>query len=470
MTRRRPKGDSDPPAMPPPTGSESDRAPARSSLAGRTRALAEWHTLREVLIHRPGIEMFFGLMEPFSFLYERAFRIEEATREHATLEQALRDDGVTVRRLIHLAIEVGARRPEFLQKVRDQVPSIVRYSGPRSMVERARTALHQNLDKFDDETLFNILLLRPSVRLARHPGERGILPTVELHTPLANLCFLRDQQALTANGYILGRMSKPQRREEPALTGALLRTWGADVVAEILSPGTFEGGDFLPMGEFALLGTGDRTNASAVRQILGAPIGFEEIAVVQQPSHPAVPGDDPDPMIDMHLDTYVNVPGSGLAVGCAPLLDRARTRTYRRNGRGTMVPEPKTASLREFLLGKKFRIVEITTLEQMSYASNFLCLSDRKILAVEVERQVDRVIATLGRAANENPHRYRALLSLVRKERERLREERRFFPHTRSLRDVGVEAIPLSLEEITGGYGGAHCLTCAVRRAPPAND
>src|SRR5271170_404710 len=170
------------------------------------RARAEWHPLREVLIHRPGSEMFFGLMEPFSFLYERAFRIEEATREHATLERALRENGVTVRRLIHLAIEVGARRPEFLQTVRDQVPTIVRYSGPRSMVERARTALHQNLDKFDDETLFNILLLRPSVRLARHPGERAILPTVELDTPLANLCFLRDQQALTANGYVLGRM------------------------------------------------------------------------------------------------------------------------------------------------------------------------------------------------------------------------------------------------------------------------
>jgi arginine deiminase len=425
--------------------------------------------LREVLIHRPGIEMFFGLMEPFSFLYERAFRIEEATREHASLERALHDAGVTVRRLIHLAIEVGARRPDFLDRVRARVPGIVRYSGPRPIVERARTALHQNLDKFDDETLFNILLLRPSVRLARRSGERAILPTVELRTPLANLCFLRDQQALTANGYVLGRMSKPQRREEPALTGALLRTWGADIVAEVGSPGTFEGGDFLPMGEIALLGTGDRTNASAVRQILRAPIGFDEIAVVHQPSHPALPGDDPDPMIDMHLDTYLNLPGEGLAVGCAPLLDRARTRTYRRNGRGTMVPSPKTVSLREFLASRKFQIVEITTLEQMSYASNFLCLSDRKILAVEVERQVDRVILTLGRAAADNPHRYRALLALVRKERDRLREHRDFFPHSRSLRNVGVRAIPLSLAEITGGYGGAHCLTCAVRREAPPN-
>jgi len=413
--------------------------------------------------------MFFGLMEPFSFLYERAFRIEQATREHETLERTLSQEGVTVRRLIHLAIEVGARHPEFLEKVRARVPSIVRYFGPRSMVDRARSALRRNLDRFDDETLFNILLLRPSVRLARHPGVRAILPTVELDTPLANLCFLRDQQALTANGYVLGRMSKPQRREEPALTGALLRTWGADIVTEVRAPGTFEGGDFLPMGEFALLGTGDRTNADAVRQILAAPVGFDEIAVVHQPSHPAIPGDHPDPMINMHLDTYLNIPGEGLAVGCAPLLDRARTEVFRRTARGRLLRERRTVSLREFLERKRFRILEITTLEQMSYASNFLCLADRRILAVDVAAEVDRVLSSLGAASAADPHRYGPLLALARKERGTLRAHRDFFPGKRSVRDAGVASIPLTLLEITGGYGGAHCMTCAVRRDPPPN-
>jgi arginine deiminase len=439
-----------------------------SGLSGMTRARAEWHDLKEVMIHRPGIEMFFGLLEPYSFLYERAFRIDEATYEHAALEHALAEEGVTVRRLIHLAIEVGARHPEFLERVRRQVLRIVQYSGPKEMVERSRRALRQNLDRFDGETLFNILLLRPSLRLDRHPGFRVIMPTVSLATPLANLYFMRDQQALTAQGYILGRMSKPQRREEPALTGALLRTWGADVVTEIRAPGTFEGGDFLPMGDFALLGTGDRTNASAVRQILAAPIGFDEVGVVHQPAHPSIPGDDPDPMIDMHLDTYLNIPGDGIAVGCAPLLDRARVEIYRRPSRGPLRRAARTSSLREYLTAKKFEIVEITTLEQMSYASNFLCVKDRRILAVEVEQEVDRVLATLASAAAANPHRYRNLLSLVQKEREELRGHNEFFPHKQALREMSVEVVPLSLREITGGYGGAHCMTCAVRREPPA--
>ena len=446
-----------------------DRGGAAPSGTGRTGARAEWDPLEEVLIHQPGIEMFFGLLEPYSFLYERAFRIDEATYEHGALEHALTEAGVTVRHLIHLAIEIGTRRPELVEEVRRQALRLVRYSGPREMVARARVALRHNLDRFDGPTLFNILLLRPSVRLERHPGERAIWPKVVLDTPLANLYFMRDQQALTPRGFVLGRMAKPQRRNEPRLTGALLRAWGADVAAEIRAPGTFEGGDFLPLGEFALLGTGDRTNASAVRQILAAPIGFDEVAVVHQPSHPAIPGDDPDPMIDMHLDTYLNIPGRGLAVGCDALLRRARVDVYRRHGRAPLRLEPGHPMLHDYLTAKRFEIVNISTLEQMSYASNFLCVRDRQILAVEVDQEVDQVLRTLREAAATDPHRYRALYALARKERETLREQNDFFPHKTALREAGVTAIPLALREITGGYGGAHCMTCAVNRRPTAS-
>jgi arginine deiminase len=408
--------------------------------------------------------MFFGLLEPYSFLYERAFRIDEATYEHETLEHALAEEGVSVRRLVHLAIQLGRRHPEFLERVRRQVLGLVQYTGPRAMVERARAALRRNLDEFDGETLFHILLLRPSVHLERRPGERVILPKVTLDTPLANLYFMRDQQALSANGFVLGRMSKPQRREEPFLTGALLRVWGAEVAAEVRAPGTFEGGDFMPLGDFALVGEGDRTNASAVRQILAAPLGFDEVGVVHQPGHPAIPGDRPDPMVDMHLDTYFNVPGNHLAVGCDVLLRAARVEVYRRDGKGRMRRDPKRRSLTEYLTEQRFEVVPLSTLEQMSYATNFLCLRDRKILAVEVEREVERVIGGLAASAARDPHRYGALLALVRRERAELGGGRGFFPHTAALRDRGIEVVPLSLQEITGGYGGAHCMTCVTER------
>ncbi len=429
-------------------------------------ARAEWDRLTEVLVHRPGIEMFFGLTEPYSFLYERAFSIDEAVYEHTTLEHALQEAGVEVHRLKRFAVQVAAKHPNLVERVRAAALGLVRYSGPAAMVEQSRKALRRNVERFDAETLFNILLLRPSVRLERHPGFRVILPKVVLDTPLANLYFLRDQQALSAGGFVLGRMSKPQRRHETDIVGPLLRIAGADIAGEVKAPGTFEGGDFLPMGRFALLGTGDRTNASAVRQVLAMPTGFDEVAVVHQPSHPALPGDDPDPMIDMHLDTYLNVPGRGLAVGCEPLLKNARTEVYRRNGRGRWTRDPRPRSVHDYLTEQGVEILPISTLEQMSYASNFLCLTDRRILAVEVEQEVDRVLEGLTQAARRNPHRYSALLALAKRERTELREGAGFFPHKAAVRDRGVEVVPLSLREITGGYGGAHCMTCVMNRSP----
>ncbi len=377
-------------------------------------AQAEWHRLREVLIHRPGIEMFFGLLEPYSFLYERAFSIDQAVYEHTELEHALSETGVTVRRLKRFAVEVGARRPELMDRVRRAAGNMVHYSGPKEMVASSRKALLQNLSSFDAETLFNILLLRPSVRLERRPGARGILPTVELDCPLANIYFMRDQQALTARGFILGRMAKPQRREEPLLTGTLLRLADATIAGQVQAPGTFEGGDFMPLGRFALLGTGDRTNSSGVRQILSMPTGFDEVGVVHQPAHPSLPDDSPDPMIDMHLDTYFNVAGNGVAVGCEVLLQAARVEVYRRRGSGRLVRDPTTQSLGEFLAEKKFEVIPLSTLEQMSYATNFLCLRDHQILAVEVEQELDHVMGGVALAARRDPHRYGALYALVR--------------------------------------------------------
>ncbi len=429
-------------------------------------ARAEWDPLREVMIHRPGIEMFFGLTEPYSFLYERAFGLTGAVQEHESLERALTAAGVTVRRLEHFAADLAVRRPEILDGVRAAAGRLVRYSGPRTLVEEARRSLRRNIERFDAETLFDLLLLRPSVHLRRGRGERVIFPTVALDTPLANLCFLRDQQALTAGGFVLGRLAKPQRRHEAELTSAVLRMGRARIAGRIVAPGTFEGGDFLPMGEFALLGTGDRTNRAAVRQLLRMPIGVDEVAVVRQPSHPALPDGDPDPMINMHLDTYVNVPGRGLVVGCEPLLRRARVEVYARGGGGGMHRLPGSHSLPDYLKAKRFEVLPITTLEQMCYASNFLCLADRRILAVEVERELDRVLAGLALAARRRPRRYAALLALARREREELTDGDGFFPHKRSVREAGIDVTPLTLRELTGGYGGAHCLTCVLDRSP----
>ncbi len=429
-------------------------------------ARAEWDPLREVLLHRPGVEMFFGLLEPYSFLYEEAFSLTGAVAEHRALEQALTDAGVVVHRLKEWVVSAARTRPELVERIRKEVLDTVRYTGSPAMVRDARVALRRNLARFDAESMFNILFLRPTIRLERHAGARAVLPQVQLDAPLANLYFMRDQQALTARGFVFGRMSKPQRRDEPPLTRAVLRAMGVGVAGSIRAPGTFEGGDFLPAGSFALLGLGDRTNRSGVEQFLRIDTGFPEIAVVRQPAHPLIPGDERDPMVDMHIDTYLNFAGEGIAVGCEPLLRAAKVEVYGArtwHGRRRM---PGTRTLSEYLHSKGFRVLPITTLEQLSYASNFLCLRDRRILTFEVERIAPRVLRSLAAMARANPRRYGPLLRQAANDRRRLEETRQFFPHKPELMEFGIDSRTIRLDEITAGYGAAHCMTCALARTP----
>src|SRR6266516_1471958 len=162
--------------------------------------------------------MFFGLIEPFAFLYERAFNMDEAIHEHRELEHALDLTGVRVHRLKHLAIKLAREEPEL-----------------------------------GIETIFSVLVFRPSIRLDQKRGVRMMYPRVQLDVPLANLFFIRDQQVASDLGLIVGRMSKPQRRMEPDITSTILEMAGAKIVNRVKAPGTFEGGDFIPAGKIAMI-------------------------------------------------------------------------------------------------------------------------------------------------------------------------------------------------------------------------
>jgi arginine deiminase len=410
--------------------------------------------------------MFFGLIEPFSFLYERSFNMDLAIHEHDELRHALDTTGARVHRLRSLAIRLAREDSEIVRRLRKHAKKIVTFEGPPVEVRRAHREFESNLADLGVQTLFNILVLRPSINLDSKRGVRVIFPRVSLDVPLANLYFMRDQQVASDIGLILGRMSKPQRRMEPTLTGTILEMAGANIVQRVRSPGTFEGGDFIPAGRFAMIGIGDRTNLNGATQILESGVGFEEVALVHQPAHPLLPGDEPDPMIDMHLDTYLNFPGKRVAVGCPPLLKGARVELYHRSSRGRYKNERKSLSLYEFLIGKGFTIVPITTLEQMCYASNFLCIKDHSILAIEVEKVVKKVLKNLEARARSDPYRYTALLDEARRDLGRLKRSNQFFPHKREFQELSIEATSLQLQEITGGYGGIRCMTCVLNRKP----
>ena len=426
---------------------------------------AEWDTLRRVAVHSPGIEMYFGLLDPFASLYEKSFSMEKAIKEHEILRYILKHEfKIKIIPLKEKLIDLADESHFIREKLMDLAYEKISYTGDSYEVKYAKYESEKNRDILDSNYYYNSLLLNPTVKLESSIGTRMIQLNVTENEPLSNLYFMRDQQAVTDKGIILSRMSKPQRMREPEITKFLWDSLDIPVTCEVKNPGTFEGGDFIPMDEFALIGVGDRTNMAGVEQILRNGLGYSEVAIVHQPTHPLLPPGKTDFMMNMHLDTYFNVASDGVVVGCEVLLKNADVEIYQREGIGDYIKINKHTNLHDYIVSKGFKIIDITTLEYLAYASNFLCVKNGTIISVEVDRLVKGVVKNLERKATVDPETYGGLLKQVKKDYTFLHSEGQFFPHKKEIYEHDIDAYPLNLINLTGGYGGAHCMTCALNR------
>ncbi|HTX61206.1 MAG TPA: arginine deiminase family protein [Methanobacterium sp.] len=425
---------------------------------------AEWDRLKKVAVHTPGIEMFFGLLDPFASLYERAFSQRDALREHELLQYTLKHDfKVDVLPLKDTIIDLSLKKPSLKRELIDLARKSMVFNGDEMEVEQARQEMEANSNIMDPEHYFNTILLNPSLELEPRMTTRQINLHITQREPLTNLYFMRDQQVVTDKGMVLSRMSKPQREREPILTKLLWDMLKEPPIHEIQDPATFEGGDYMPLDQFALLGIGDRTNLNGVEQMLQHALGFDEVGVVHQPNHPLIPPDKSDPMLNMHLDNYFNVVSKEVALGSKTLLETAQVDIYQKSGEGYQ-KSSETMNLYQYITSKGYELINITTLEQMAYAANFLCIKDGTVLALEVERIVKDVMEKLKFKARRDPDRYLKLFQEIRKDYRKLRQEGQFFPHKKEIYQHDIEAYPLNLANLTGGYGGAHCMTCPLRR------
>ncbi len=423
-------------------------------------ARAEWAPLRRVLVHPPGIEVFFALLSPYAHLYERFFDRAEAEREHRQLCELLRHSfGVQVH-LLRDTIETGAiRDPELMQSLvalaerrlgrtcegdACMLPEVERRELEEPLPLRMRDPVH----------LVEIVLLNPTILLT--PSGVQTL----LRAPLFNLYFMRDQQAATDRGIVMGRMKGRGRGEETALCRLALKSLGIEPV-HLVEQGWFEGGDLIPAGDLAFLGHGARTDRTGAQEVMEHSMSADEIALVHQPVHPLVNGHDP--MISMHLDTYFNIPAEGIAIGNPLLLREAQVEVYHREGDGYRQAQG-VQSLDRYLKEKGFETIGITTLEQLCYAANLLCIRDGECLSPDTHAIAPLVIERLREKERLHPGRYSALLRQAETDFRRLKADAEFFPHKKEVFAHGLEMTPLRLQNATGGYGGAHCMTCVLER------
>ena len=424
-----------------------------------TGARAEWDTLRHVLVHEPGIEVFFALLAPEANLYERFFNHHEARWEHRQLCDLLHNSfGVRIHHLkTTLMEEAGEPGP-----IRDLLVSMAarRLADERTTMtspgrngEAGGAGMAVPLDERDPEHLFRIVVLNPGLGHGRDGH-------VRLSNPLHNLYFMRDQQAATDRGICMGRMATRERSEEVAVSALGLRALGVEPVHRV-SQGRFEGGDFLPAGEFALVGCGSRTNPEGVHDLLAGGMGFDEVAVVREPRHPLITGRDP--MVNMHLDTYLNFPREGVAVGSPALLQEAKVTVFNRSGEGYEISGDGGTVL-EYLGAKGFDLIEITTLEQLCFSTNFLSVRNGACITPDASTLAPIMLRRLSEKARADPGKYGRLLAQAEHDYQLLRTEAEFFPHKKGVYAHGLEMTTLLLTNATGGYGGAHCMTCVIAR------
>ncbi len=417
------------------------------------RSKAEWDNLEEVMIHRPSIEIEYAMLAPKPFLFERVFNSKKAVKEHETLEEILKENGVKVYLLENEIIKKADESAEFRKKLEEKVLSIVNFFGTKNEVANAKKELEKNIKKLDSETLMDYLILEPSINLKNDIENNSEYPTVYSNIPLANLYFMRDQQAVADNGVIIGNMRRQQRSKETEITEfAIKNVFDYKDTYKIQGEGYFEGGDFIPAGDFGLIGIGNRTNMQGAMQALkSGKLDFDEVVIVNNSVYDFVQNDY---MVNMHLDTYFNIPGEGIAVTSELLSNKSKAMVYTRKSKGEYEYSNET-TLYSYLKDKGFNIINLSPAEQLSYASNFLTLRNLTILAVNTPDVLRRLI-------NENIFDKKTH-DIVLEEYERSKEN--IFPNRKEIKEYGIDVIQAELSELTGGYGGAHCMTATLNRS-----
>jgi arginine deiminase len=392
---------------------------------------SEVSPLRTVLLHRPGPEL--ARLTPRnndSLLFDAIPWVGRAQEEHDAFATALRERGVEVLYLGDLLAEtlaVPAARAELTAGVVDDC----------RLGDRLRDSVGRYLADQDPRRLADVLMAGLAHGELK-PGPGGLVyelmdPRDFVIDPLPNLLFTRDSSVWVRDRVAVTSLAMPARRRETTLTHAIYRFHPRFAGGELLyDPGLehLEGGDVLVLAPNVLaIGVGERTTPAGAerlaRRVFAAGLAHT-ILVVPIAQERAT----------MHLDTVCTMVDVDAVVMYPNVADTLRAYPVTAAADG----EPRAGPPRPFLeaaaeaMGiERLRTIETgldpvtAEREQWDDGNNTLAIAPR--LCVAYERNVE-TNAQLERA--------------------------------------GVEVVRISGSELGSGRGGPRCMSCPIRRLPPA--
>jgi arginine deiminase len=389
---------------------------------------AEWHKATDVLVSTPGYELFYGVIHPQAASFEDSFDPFLAIEEHKEFRNILVQEGLNV---INLS-DVLLSDHNILRSLAEISLEYVYLSddGKHQIKSESYPIKQEVLDKLPDEVLLNLVLGKTQVcQIVDKEMPSHYHPFGYRVFPVTNHYFQRDPQITTDKGVVIGRMKNEVRFAENDIAEIIFNILGVTPVYRIKAPGTLEGGDYIPAGDFALIGEGLRTNNLAIKQILeNKVLGFPEIAVVHDPYKQSD---------EMHLDTYLEFVGEKKAIIIGDRINQNGQKAnptkipfvtiYNLDCNGNYVQQndiEDKLSLQDYLVSKGVQLIPISKELQLNYGLNILTLSDRRIISVK------------GVSDGYN--------SLLQKN--------------------DIDFVEVDITNLAKGYGGPHCMTQVLKR------